>query len=97
MTLIKHERGSFRVLSVIIPAYNEEEIIPQTASVINGILTDANIEHELLFVNDGSGDRTWERREKQAQEIPCVRGICFSRNFGKESAIFAGIAEANGD
>ena len=85
------------MLSVIIPAYNEEEIIPKTASVINGILSVENIEHELLFVNDGSKDSTWEKIEQQAREYPCVRGICFSRNFGKESAIFAGIAEAKGD
>ena len=96
-TLIKHERGSFKVLSVIIPAYNEEEIIPQTASVINGILSGEGIEHELLFVNDGSKDRIWEKIEQQAAALPCVRGVCFSRNFGKESAIFAGIAEAKGD
>ena len=96
-TLIKHERGSFKVLSVIIPAYNEEEIIPKTASVIDGILSGENIDHELLFVNDGSKDKTWEKIEQQAQKFPSVRGVCFSRNFGKESAIFAGIAQAKGD
>ena len=90
-------KGELNVLSVIIPAYNEEEIIPQTVSVIHGILSGENIEHELLFVNDGSKDKTWDRIQEQAQNNPCVRGICFSRNFGKESAIFAGISEAKGD
>ncbi|MCR4756168.1 MAG: glycosyltransferase family 2 protein [Butyrivibrio sp.] len=85
------------VLSVVIPAYNEEEIIPKTAKTIDTILNDAGIDHELLFINDGSKDKTWERIEEQASLIPSVKGVCFSRNFGKESAVFAGIAEAKGD
>jgi dolichol-phosphate mannosyltransferase len=85
------------VLSVIIPAYNEEEIIPKTVSVIDGILKEADIPHELLFVNDGSKDLTWDRISEQAAANPNVKGISFSRNFGKESAIFAGIAQAKGD
>ncbi|MCR5404497.1 MAG: glycosyltransferase family 2 protein [Butyrivibrio sp.] len=83
--------------SVIIPAYNEEKLISKTASVIDGILCGANIDHELLFVNDGSKDGTWSEIEKQALKYNTVRGICFSRNFGKESAIFAGIAQCRGD
>ncbi len=85
------------MLSVIIPAYNEEEIIPKTASVIDKILDEAQIPHELLFINDGSGDHTWDRITEQAGMIDTVRGVCFSRNFGKESAIFAGLATARGD
>ena len=85
------------MFSVIIPAYNEEEIIPKTAVVIDQILEGENIPHELLFVNDGSKDRTWEKICEQSEAIPAVRGISFSRNFGKESAIFAGIAEAKGE
>lgn len=85
------------MLSVIIPAYNEEEIIPKTARVIDETLSGENISHELLFVNDGSKDRTWEKISEQAEKIDSVRGISFSRNFGKESAIFAGIAQAKGE
>ncbi len=85
------------MLSVIIPAYNEEQMIPKTASVIGGILNDARIEHELLFINDGSKDATWSEIEKASRKYDDVRGVSFSRNFGKESAIFAGIAEAKGD
>ena len=85
------------MLSVIIPAYNEEQMIPKTASVIDGILNDARIDHELLFVNDGSKDRTWPEIEEASASNKNVRGVCFSRNFGKESAIFAGISEARGD
>ena len=85
------------MLSVIIPAFNEEEIIPKTAKVIDEILAVENIPHELLFVNDGSKDRTWEKICEQASTIESVKGICFSRNFGKESAIFAGISKAQGE
>lgn len=85
------------MLSVIIPAYNEEEIIPKTTSVIDGILTQENIPHELVFINDGSKDATWDKIQEQADNNKNVRGVSFSRNFGKESAIFAGIAEAAGD
>lgn len=85
------------MLSVIIPAYNEEEIIPKTVSTIDGILNDANIAHELLFINDGSKDRTWEIIEDAASKNKNVKGVCFSRNFGKESAVFAGLSQATGD
>ena len=85
------------MLSVIIPAYNEEEIIPKTVSTIDGVLNDANIAHELLFINDGSKDRTWEIIEDAASKNKNVKGVCFSRNFGKESAVFAGLSQATGD
>ena len=85
------------MLSVVIPAYNEEEMILTTVSVIDDILTGEQIPHELLFVNDGSKDTTWDKISSAAKTNPNVKGICFSRNFGKESAIFAGIAEAKGD
>ncbi len=96
-TFIKHERSNKIVLSVIIPAYNEGEIITKAVSVIDKVLLDANIDHELLFVNDGSKDNTWDEISKSAAENNRVKGVCFSRNFGKESAIFAGLAEAKGD
>ncbi len=72
-------------------------MIPKTISVIDGILADAGIDHELLFINDGSSDKTWDEIEEGAWRTGSVRGVSFSRNFGKESAIFAGIAEAKGD
>ena len=85
------------MLSVILPAYNEEKMIRKAAAVIDGILTDAKIPYELIFVNDGSKDRTWEEIEKAAAENPHVVGVLFSRNFGKESAMLAGLATAAGD
>ena len=85
------------MLSVIIPSYNEEQVIPITAGVIADILSKENINYELIFINDGSKDRTWEVICRQAESNPGVRGISFSRHFGKEAAIFAGLAEVRGD
>ena len=85
------------MLSVIIPAYNEEKMIQKTADTVSGILKRASIPYEILFINDGSRDGTWEQIEAAAERNPQVKGIHFSRNFGKESAIFAGLANAAGD
>ena len=85
------------MLSVIIPAYNEEEMIKKTSETISGILDEENIDFELLFINDGSSDNTWKAISDESARNKRVKGVCFSRNFGKESAVFAGIAEASGD
>lgn len=85
------------MLSVVIPAYNEEQMIAKTAATIGGLLDDAQIEYELLFIDDGSKDDTWNRIAEQTQRDKRICGIQFSRNFGKESAMFAGLAEAKGD
>ena len=85
------------LLSVILPAYNEEASVPRAARVICGLLTQAGIPHELIFVDDGSKDGTWAAVQAQAGPFPQVRGVKFSRNFGKEAAVFAGLAQARGD
>lgn len=85
------------LLSVIIPAYNEEGLIHKAASVIAGILDTAGIPYELIFVNDGSKDGTWQCIQETVNANERVRGVCFSRNFGKESAMFAGLEAAAGD
>ena len=84
-------------ISVIIPAYNEEKMIAKTANTISGILEEAKIEYELLFINDGSKDNTWTEIVKQANQNNKIKGVCFSRNFGKEAAMFAGLDYAIGD
>lgn len=85
------------MLSIVIPAYNEEKMILKTTEVVSGIIEREKIPFELVFVNDGSKDQTWEMIEKAAEKNSHVTGIRFSRNFGKESAIFAGLANAEGD
>ena len=85
------------MLSVIIPSYNEHENIKRTASVIAGILRENGIPYELIFVDDGSRDDTWREITAASVADPNVRGLGFSRNFGKEGAIFAGLKNAAGD
>ena len=85
------------MLSVVIPAYNEGNLIPKASQTIHEILSKESIEHEIIFVNDGSKDETWDYICAETEKTDYVRGICFSRNFGKESAMFAGLSEANGD
>lgn len=85
------------MLSVIIPAFNEEAMIPITAKTIGGILEEAQIPYELVFVNDGSKDETWRQIETEAEKNSSVRGISFSKNFGKEAAMMAGLSYAGGE
>ena len=85
------------MLSVILPAYNEEKMIDTAAKTLSSILDEAGIPFELLFVNDGSRDGTWDEICKARDRDGRVRGICFSRNFGKEAAMFAGLEKAGGD
>lgn len=85
------------LLSIVLPAYNEEQNIPNTVKVLTGMLTENAIDYELVFVSDGSRDATFAQIQKAAEENPKVRGAEFSRNFGKEAAIFAGLSLAAGD
>lgn len=85
------------MLSVIIPSYNEEGNVKNTKNVVTEILEKENIPFELIFVNDGSKDKTWERLTELSAEDKRVVSVNFSRNFGKESAIFAGLSIAKGD
>ena len=84
------------MLSVIIPAYNEEKCIKRVYTVIHSLLAENNIESEFIFVDDGSSDRTFEIINELSLEKENIVGLHFSRNFGKESAISAGLAAVNG-
>ena len=85
------------MLSVILPSYHEEKMIPVAAETITGILDEAGIDHELLFIDDGSKDQTWNEIQRVSTLNPHVVGVHFSRNFGKEAAMFAGLETAKGD
>lgn len=84
-------------LSIVLPAYNEEPMIEKTCTTLSGILEQAGINYELVFVDDGSSDRTWNEIEKNARKNNRIKGVHFSRNFGKEAAIYAGLAQAGGN
>lgn len=85
------------LLSIVLPAYNEEQNIANTARVLSGILTENEIPYELIFISDGSKDNTYREIQKAAEENPHIKGAEFSRNFGKEAGIFAGLELATGD
>lgn len=85
------------MLSVIIPAYNEELTIEKTYGKIYEVLRSAHIHNEIIFVDDGSKDRTYEKIKGLTDISENVRGLHFSRNFGKEAAISAGLASAAGE
>ena len=86
-----------KMLSVVLPAYNEEQMIKKTAQVVGDLLEKEQIPYELVFVNDGSKDHTWEKILELKEERAHIKGVCFSRNFGKEAAIVAGLAQASGN
>lgn len=85
------------MLSVLLPAYNESENIERAYHAISDILNDAEIPFEIIFIDDGSTDDTYAKITALAKEFAYIRGLHFSRNFGKEAAIAAGLAAAQGD
>lgn len=85
------------MLSVILPSFNEEDNISNTAAVISGVLEENKIDYELIFVDDGSRDNSWQKITEESKKNSKVRGLRFSRNFGKEGAIFAGLKASKGD
>lgn len=91
------EKGMAKMISVIIPSYNEEKMIQRTFETVRNTLETASIDFELIFVNDGSRDGTWNAIRQVSDNDDRINGICFSRNFGKESAIYAGLYYAKGD
>ncbi|MBQ5901090.1 MAG: glycosyltransferase family 2 protein [Clostridia bacterium] len=85
------------MLSIIIPAYNEEKCIKKAYDAINSLLIENSIEGEFIFVDDGSQDETYRVISELASEKENIVGLHFSRNFGKESAISAGLSAVSGD
>ncbi len=86
-------------LSVIIPCYNEQECLPLLFDRVTSVFGEAGLDYELVFVNDGSKDKTWELLTEFAASgrAPHVLAIDFSRNFGKEPALLAGLEHTSGD
>ena len=84
-------------LSVVLPAYNEEQMLAKTCRTLKKILDLAEINYELVIVDDGSTDQTWKIIEETAEKDRNVTCVHFSRNFGKEAAIVAGLAQASGN
>lgn len=85
------------LISLVIPSFNEEENIDNTVNTLKTILDPEDFDYELIFVNDGSSDKTFDKVVEASERDERVKGISFSRNFGKEAAIFAGLQAAVGD
>jgi len=84
-------------ISVVVPLYNEEESLPELHAWIKRVMDENKFSYEIIFVNDGSKDRSWEVIEKLAKEYPEVHGIKFRRNYGKSPALYCGFEQAQGD
>ena len=84
-------------ISVIVPLYNEEESLPELHAWIKRVMTANNFTYEIIFVNDGSTDRSWDVIEELSQKDENVKGIKFRRNYGKSPALYCGFKEAKGD
>ncbi len=91
-----------KLISIVIPCWNEEEVIPYFYEEMNKTLGSfgeefPDVEFELLFVDDGSKDRTLKLIKEYAEKDSRIRYVSFSRNFGKEAALYAGFENAKGD
>ena len=84
-------------ISVVVPLFNEEESLPELYAWIERVMKANGFSFEVIFVNDGSTDRSWEVIEKLKAQSDCVKGIKFRRNYGKSPALYCGFAEAQGD
>ncbi|WPM32565.1 glycosyltransferase family 2 protein [Hydrogenobacter sp. T-2] len=84
-------------LSVVIPAYNEEDNIPILYEKLKGVLERLGREYEIIFVDDGSVDRTWERLKDIAEKDQRVKLIRFRKNYGQTAAMYAGFQHATGE
>ena len=84
-------------ISVVIPLYNEDESLPELYAWIERVMAQNNFSFEVIFVNDGSTDRSWEVITELSQKSEHVKGIKFRRNYGKSPALYCGFKEAQGD
>ncbi|MDR2042159.1 MAG: glycosyltransferase family 2 protein [Tannerella sp.] len=84
-------------ISVVIPLYNEAESLPELQAWIEEVMEAHRFSYEIIYVNDGSTDDSWEIIEQLAMQSPHVKGVKFRRNYGKSPALHCGFARAKGD
>lgn len=84
-------------ISIVVPVFNEEESLPELEAWIRRVMTESRFSYEIIFVDDGSKDRSWEVVENLAKKNPNVRGVKFQRNYGKSAALYLGFETATGD
>ena len=84
-------------ISIIIPAYNERESLPELSAWIARVMQEHGYAYEVIIVDDGSTDGTWQTVSELARTDQHIHGICFRRNYGKSAALYCGFARAEGD
>lgn len=84
-------------ISVVVPLFNEEESIPELFAWIERVMKANGFSYEVIFVNDGSTDRSWEIIEELQKQSSTVKGIKFRRNYGKSPALYCGFERAEGN
>jgi glycosyltransferase involved in cell wall biosynthesis len=84
-------------ISVIVPLFNEEESLPELFDWVKRVMSANNFSFEIIMVDDGSTDKSWEIIENLSKENSEVKGIKFRRNYGKSGALYCGFKEAQGD
>ncbi len=84
-------------ISVVVPLFNEEESLPELVAWIDRVAHENNLSYEVIMVNDGSTDRSWEVVKELSAKYPAVKGISFMRNYGKSAALYSGFEMASGE
>ena len=84
-------------ISVVVPSFNERESLPELCSRIRAVMTAGSFSYEIIIVDDGSTDGSWDTVCSLSKEDKNIHGICFRRNYGKSAALFCGFRKAEGD
>ena len=84
-------------ISVVVPLFNEEESLPELVAWIDRVARENSLSYEVIMVNDGSTDRSWEAVKELSAKYPAVKGISFMRNYGKSAALYSGFEMASGE
>ena len=84
-------------ISVVVPLYNEQESLSELVAWIDRVARENTLSYEVIMVDDGSSDDSWQVVEQLKEKYPAIKGIRFARNYGKSAALYCGFAEAEGE
>lgn len=84
-------------ISVVVPLFNEAESLPELAEWIERVMDEHNFAYEVLMIDDGSTDDSWQVIKELSEKNPCIKGVQFRRNYGKSPALYTGFERAKGD
>ena len=84
-------------ISVVVPLYNEQESLSELTSWIDRVAIENNLSYEIIMVDDGSTDNSWDMVEQLKEQFPAIKGIRFARNYGKSAALYCGFEAAEGE